>query len=501
MTDQGSIAHQLKAEAAPHLVRIGAERHKAGDHVNAREMFLGALSADFGCVPAWQGLGSLALGPARYEAAIALCRRALALSPNDPGLMANLGNALCRAQRFAEAEVLLTKARELAPDTLCPHYNLGLVYYCTGRADLAEASFGRANEIGPDSPGLRGDLAHAVLKTGDLSRGLDLLEVRWEGLLAKNPIWDCGLPKWNGENIGGPSHCSVSADLGGTLLLHHEQGYGDTIQFVRFIPAIRAHANAMKVIFACPKPLHRMLAGQCGIDEIIDDQAPGAIVKAAREADYHCPLVSAVAVLKPMYAKHPWQKNVRGIANVVASVANTPYLFVPGESKCLFRAGGAALSVGLCWGAAATPERGPQKSVPLEELLALGSIPDVKFWSLQYGPQVDDLHRTAGDNLIATVPGGVGDFADTANVMNGLDLIVSIDTSAAHLAGAIGRPVFMLNPITPCWRWVHGPKPWYDSMTIFDQTDPDNWREPIEDIAEAIKWMAAERRAKMADAA
>jgi Flp pilus assembly protein TadD len=168
-------------------------------------MFFGALSADFGNVAAWQGLGSCALAPERYTAAIALCRRALALAPNDPGIMSNLGNALCRAQQFDEAERLLTKARELAPDALNPHYNLGLVYYCTGRADLAEASFTRALAIGPDTPALRGDLAHAVLKTGDLARGLDLLEVRWEaGSLTKNPIWDCGLPLWTGERGGFP---------------------------------------------------------------------------------------------------------------------------------------------------------------------------------------------------------------------------------------------------------------------------------------------------------
>lgn len=485
------VAHVLQAEAAPQIVKIGTERLAAGDRHNAREMFLGALNCDINSVGAWQGLGSIALGPDRYAASIAIGRRALALAPNDFGLKVNLGNALWRAQRFAEAEVLLTEALAAQPDAVACHQNIGLLYYSTGRPELAAKHLAKALETLPDSVTLRGDHAHMVLKTGDLARGLDLLEVRWEGLLAKNPIWECGLPKWDGGKIGGSR----------VLLLHHEQGYGDTIQFVRFIPAIKAAAGAERVIFACPKPLMGLLVGQCGIDEVISDTDAGPIVNAARRAVYHCPLVSAMAVLRPEYDRDGNFES--GIAVDLGDgrhgvVIPARYLRSPTSTDRKFHFGGAKLAIGVCWGASPTPERGTQKSVKVEELLDIGALPGVRMWSLQFGPHADELAASAADILISPVHGGLGDFADTAAVVDKLDLVISIDTATAHLAGALGKPVFMLNPINPCWRWVHGAAPWYSTMRIFDQVEPGNWTAPIAEIKGAVAAMLAARAAQKA---
>jgi Tfp pilus assembly protein PilF len=485
--EAGPSVRQVQAGAAPQLVRLGVERIKAGDRHNAREMFLGALNADNDCADAYQSLAGIALGPDCYGTAIALARRALALQPHNAMALLNLGNLFWRAQRFAEAESALLEALALAPNHCGVHQNLGLLYYTTNRADQALKAFTRALEIEPESLSCQNDYAHAVLKTGDLARGLDLLELRWKGFLAKNPIWETGLPKWVGEHMES-----------GTLLLHAEQGFGDTLQFCRFIPAIKEHAGRRtKIVFACPEPLHRLMAGQCGIDEVISDSKAGPIVKAAMKADYHCPLMSAVSALKPSYSGDlgVWVK----ADQIDTVITGRPYLKAPGKSKVMFRAGGARLAIGLCWGASQTPERGTQKSVEIEELVDLASIPGVRLWSLQFGPHADDLARTAADCAIGQVPQGLGDFADTAAVIAGLDIVISVDTAIAHLAGALGKPVFMLNPFHSCWRWVHGAAPWYSTMTIFDQKTPENWTAPLAEIKDCLAAMiAASARGRVA---
>lgn len=475
MPDFATIA----AQACQQIGRRALEALKAGDNANAFEMYRSAQTYQHDHPDGWMGLASLALAPDRHAAAIAINRRVVALLPDNVRAHSNLGMALHRAQLFMEAEAELTLALAIAPDDYAAVHNMALVHYATGRADLAVSGFAHALELSPGSVAVRSDYAQAVLKTGDLARGLELLEVRWEGLLAKTPIWECGLEQWRGQ-----------LTRGGTLLLHHEQGFGDTLQFVRFIPAIKAHAGADKIIFAGPQPLQRLLREQCGIDEVIDDRAAGPIVAAARRADYHCPLESAVAVLRPFYSGP-------SVSTSTATINSTAYLTVPSsveEPRARFHAGGAALAVGLCWGASATPERGTQKSVPLEQLLALGAIPGVRLWSLQFGPYEADLQRTAADHLVDEVSGGLGDFANVAMIMSKLDLIVSIDTMTAHLAGALGRPVFMLNPINSCWRWVHGAKPWYASMKIFDQIEASDWKLPIDQVACVIQNMVAEKR-------
>ena len=458
------------AGAAVNIIAQAGDRQRAGDRDNAKALYLGALGLSVDAGEAYQGLVGLALGSLSYEAAIALGRRAVSLRPDDGLAWTTLGNALWRAQRFSEAEPALMNGVKLRPDHCGPHHNLGLLYYGTGRGQLAASCFARALEFQPESVGLRGDLAQAILKTGNLTLGLDMLEVRWEGLLTKNPIWDAGLPQWRGEALA----------PGGTLLLHHEQGLGDTLQFVRFVSAIKALAGNPRIVFACPPPLHRLLAGQCGIDEVIDNNGTRDIVRAARVAAFHCPLLSAVAQLRPAYETLP---------------APAPYLKEPFAVDRPLKAGGARMGIGVCWGASQTPERGKQKSVPVGELVTIGELPGVRLWSLQFGPHADDLAATGADFLINSVPGGLGDFAETASIINTLDLVVTIDTATAHLAGALGKRCFMLNPINPCWRWVHGAAPWYRDMEVFDQVAPDNWRAPIAAVKARIGGMLGARSA------
>ena len=451
------------SDAAGQMLRLGHERLKAGDADSAKALFAGAVNADNNFADAYHNLALVEAGALHYDAAIAMSRRAVALKPNDGMVWMNLGNVLWRAKRYDEAVEATERAASLSPKDHKVYLNLGLAYYATNQTGQAVAAFERALELKPGDLGGRNDLAHAVLKSGNLTRGLDLLECRWDGLLTKNPIWDCDLTRWVGEWREAM-----------TLLLHHEQGFGDTLQFVRFIPQIKARSGARRVIFAAPSGLHRLLEGQCGIDELIDHVSAGDIVKAALRADAHCPLMSAVAALKPDYARLP---------------PAAPYLKPSLTVRDKYHDGGAKLAVGLVWAASHGHERSRQRSVKVAELFDLVTVPGVKLWSLQFAPYAQELVETGGDAFIGDATAGVTDFADTAAILQHFDLVITVDTAMVHLAGALGVKCFMLNPINPCWRWCNGASPWYGSVELFDQVTIDNWRAPIAAIKDRVAAM------------
>jgi Tfp pilus assembly protein PilF len=454
-------------DAAAEMLRLGRARRQAGDVESAKALFAGAANAKNDCAAAYHELSSIASGPGRYDAAIALARRALALEPDSGATCNDLGLQLWKAQRYDEAEPVLLRAAWLLDGH--PNYggvlqNLGLLCYATGRAAEAISYFERALALKPDDLWCRNDLAHAVLKSGDLRRGFELYEVRWD-LLEKSAAWDCGLPKWRGERIER------------ALLLHAEQGFGDTVNFVRFIPFIKECSGATRVILAAPRALIRLLDRQCGIDAVIDIESPGAILRAAREADYHCPLLSAFAAIEFNYDTLP---------------AARPYLTAPAEASCRrsFHDGGARLAVGIVWAAGQSTEYGAQKSVPIGDMLELATIPGVRLWSLQMGAPVADAVATGADCLMTDAMTGVADFADTAAIMQKLDVVVSVCSAPAHLAGALGKPCFLLNSVKACWRWCNGAAPWYSTVELFDQDRTGDWRAPIAAIKRRLAEMA-----------
>jgi Tfp pilus assembly protein PilF/ADP-heptose:LPS heptosyltransferase len=453
------------SDAGGQMLRLGHERLKAGDAESAKALFAGAINADNNFADAYHNLALVEAGALHYDAAIAMSRRAVVLKPNDGMVWMNLGNALWRAKRYDEAVEATERAASMSPKDHKVYLNLGLAYYATNRTGQAVAAFERALELKPGDLGGRNDLAHAVLKSGDLTRGLQLLECRWDGLLAKNPIWDCGLPRWEGERREAS-----------TLLLHHEQGFGDTLQFVRFIPQIKARCGARRVIFAAPKGLHRLLEGQCGIDELIDHVSAGDIVKAAMRSDAHCPLMSAVAALKLDYARLP---------------TASPYLKPSLTVRDKYHDGDAKLAVGLVWAASHGHERSRQRSVKVAELFDLVTVPGVKLWSLQFAPYAQELVDCGGEGFVGDATAGVTDFADTAAILQHFDLVITVDTAMVHLAGALGVKCFMLNPINPCWRWCNGSAPWYGSVELFDQGEIGNWRAPIASIKDRVAAMVA----------
>lgn len=396
------------------------------------------------------GLADAAMARRQYAVAASLVRRALADDPGDAALWARLGNALWRDQRYDESRAALERAEQLFPGHWLIEQNLGLICYFTGDATGAVEHLERALKTVPDTnPWVRHDLAHAVLKSGDLRRGMELFEVRWE-TLARSPAWGCGRPQWCGEKWSG-----------GEMLLHAEQGFGDTIQFFRFVPAIREAGGFSRVVLAGPLPLKRLLEAQGVVDQYIDHESVGDLVAASRTASCHSPLMSAFAKLGLGYDDLP---------------AAEPYISWPARSKRNLRPAGTRLAVGVVWAASVGHERSWQRSVSPVDLLPLSEVPGIKLWSLQMAPRAREAVDTGADLVISDATTENMDFAATAGIVGELDAVVSVDTSVVHLCGAMGKNCFVLNPRNACWRWARGAAPWYGGVVeLFDQSPDLTW--------------------------
>ncbi len=454
-------------EAVRAMVRIGLERRAAGDEQNARAMFLGAIEQDADCAEAYHELGVMASGAGHYDVAVTMYRRSLAVQPTGPHaapLWCNVGNCLWRMQRYAEAEVAMERAFAMGLDTGAAHQNFGLLRYSQGRADDAIHHLRRSLEITP-TQGARSDLSLAILKSGDLHAGLVANECRWE-TLPKGAVWSCGLPHWEGEDLDGK-----------TIIVHHEQGYGDTIQFVRYCRQLAA--RGARVVFAAPPMLAKLIDGQCGIAEVIDFNGVGDIVRAARDAHYHCPMLSVLRVLGSTYGDVPSEEG--GYLRAVMSPT----------TRRPFRTPGTRFAVGVVWAASPGYERSRQRSVPVGDLVRLAEVPGVRLFSLQVGPYREELAKAGAEAVITDVAGGIRDWADTAAIMGQLDLVISVDSGPAHLAGALGRPVWMFQPWMTCWRWCRGVEVWYPTMRAYQQAEPGSWVDVIAEMAVDLRRMVA----------
>ena len=353
---------------------------------------------------------------ALYEPAEALYRQALSAVPDHPGWLSNLGNTLLALGRLAEA------------------------------LDLHE----RAVAAAPDDAELRFNRALALLAAGDFSRGWQ--EYEWRSLRADRHKQG---PWWKGDAPGDR-----------TILLHAEQGLGDTLQFLRYAPLVGAAGG--RVVLEVQPELVRLCQRLPGIAEVV----PAGDTEAEPSFDVQCPLMSLPQLFGTTLETIP---------------AATPYLhpdpaLVAAWRERLPDAG--MLRVGLCW-AGARHEMDPgarlidqRRSLRLAELAPLAGIVGLQFVSLQKGQPAEQLREAPpGLDVLDPMP-AVTDFADTAAIVAGLDLVIAVDTSVAHLAGALGRPVWMLSRFDGCWRWLHGrdDSPWYPTMRLYRQERPLDWK-------------------------
>ena len=406
----------------------------------------------------------------RRDQAIETLRRAVEKGPGNAELHYNLGNALIAAGDHSEAELALSRAAEIDPIHIHARANLGLAIKQQGRLEDSIACLRAALASLPDAPDVDHNMWRAqgyVLAGWNL--GLALLmagryEEGWRWYEQRRALADFAMPR-----IEGPAWDGSALD-GRTLLIHHEQGLGDTIQFVRY--ASLAAASGGRVIFQCQQPLKTLLAGVAGVPELIGASEP------LPAFDVHAPLMSL-----PHLLGRPDPAFPEDGAYLAADPARV--------REWAGRIGDGGIRIGIAWQGNANYRDDARRSVPLGCFEPLGRLPDVRLFSLQKGDGKDQLRALPWRDAITDLAPDLDNdaaFVDTAAIMTALDLVVSSDTSIAHLAGALGVPVWLLLADIPDWRWglAGDTTPWYPTMRLFRQETPGDWDGVFRDLAKAL---------------
>jgi hypothetical protein len=331
-----------------------------------------------------------------------------------------------------------------------------------GRLDEAVAWFTLALERTPELGSVHMNYALACLQRGDFARGWT--EYEWRFHCREHPILAQGMPPWDGSPLHGRS-----------ILLWAEQGLGDSIQFIRYAPAVARRGG--RVIVSCPRLLVRILATCPGVAQAIPEGAPQT------DFDCHAPLMSLPRIFGTTVDTIP---------------AEVPYLEADLALATLWRdelARFGGFRIGIAWQGNPDHKKDRHRSFRLARFQPLASVPGVRLFSLQKGPGTEQLDELAGRFPVTDLGGRLDDFTDTAALVQNLDLVITPDTSLAHLAGALGVPVWVMIPFASDWRWLLGREdtPWYPSMRLFRQRRWGDWDEVFSRMARELSAIAIDQ--------
>ncbi|WP_341312648.1 tetratricopeptide repeat-containing glycosyltransferase family protein [Paraburkholderia sp. IMGN_8] len=424
-----------------------------------------------GFAQAWNNRACVLRDLGRPADALASCDRALALQPNYPDAWSNRGNALSDLNQPQEAQLSYQRALELAPVFADAWNNLGLTQIDLNEHAQALISYERALAVNPASAETHWNEALCLLQMGRLEAGWQKYEWRWERRRIRESKRRFAEPLWLGD---------FPLD-GKTILLHAEQGLGDTLQFCRY--AALVSKLGAKVVLEVPPELMRLMSTLDGVDQWVESG------QALPPFDCHCPLLSLPLAFKTDIASIP---------------SKTPYLFADAQAARHWRdridvQADGRLKVGLVWAGGNRPhvaelrKNDARRSITFERLAPILDVPNVQFFSLQKGPAAQQLLRNESNHPIADYTEELNDFADTAALVANLDLVISVDTSTAHLAGAMDKPVWILNRFDTCWRWMleRTDTPWYPRATLFRQPALGDWDSVIQGARDALAALGA----------
>jgi Flp pilus assembly protein TadD len=403
----------------------------------------------------------------RLEEAEAECRAALALKSPYPSAHSNLGNVLFELGRLEEALVCYRTALAQRADHAEAHNNLGITLKAMGRLPEAIAACRAAIALRPDYAGAHRNLALSLLLNGEFSEGWQEYEWRGKNRSGRPLRHPYSQPQWQGEPLEGR-----------TLLLWPEEGHGDQLQFCRY--ARLAAARGGRVLLATYRPLTRLLASVPGVAQVVPNDAP------LPPFDCHLPLLSMPHIVGTTADSIPAKIPYLRVDPVQSALWGERLRDLPG------------LKVGLVWAGDPRPHDHKahaidrRRSINPLRLLPLLSVPGVSMVSLQMGTGAAARETLPEALRPRDVMAGVGDFADTAAIVTNLDLVISVDTSMVHLAGALGKPVWVLSRYDGCWRWLleRDDSPWYPTLRLFRQPAPDAWETVVAEIATELAALA-----------
>jgi Flp pilus assembly protein TadD len=410
-------------------------------------------------------LGEALMGAKRREEAIPILRQAMRLSPLESVIHNLLGLALFDAGRLDQAEEVFLEALRLNPKFVSAHNNLGSLYKAMGRSAEALTCFELALALDPESEKTKWNRALTLLSLGDFEHGWQEYESRWRR--PETPPLKVPAPSWDGGPLEGKF-----------ILIHAEQGLGDTVQFIRYARLLKE--RGARVIFRCQSPLSEALKDVVGVDKMISENEPIPPV------DVHAPLMSLPRLFNTTQTSVP---------------TITPYLNADPERLIKWRdhlnekVGNKDLRIGLAWQGNPHHQWDHFRSLPLQHFEPLTRIPGIRLISLQRGPgieQIESFQRLTRQALIVPSDGqqtSPAHLADNMAIMANLDLIVTVDTATAHLAAALGKPTWVVLSFIADWRWIvaRQDSPWYPSMRLFRQKRLGDWEELIERVVHALR--------------
>jgi tetratricopeptide (TPR) repeat protein len=475
------------------LNRLGSLLMRAGRAEESIKYLQKAIAANPRFASAYNNMGNSYKMLGKSEEAETCFRKAIALEPSNPLAINNLGNMISERNQYEEAIPYFQRAIALQSDYVAPHNNLGIALHVLGRLDESENAFRRAAlldpqyvpvyvnmsntlrlqgryeeaeesvrkalELDPKSAEARSTLGMLRLVRGDFPEGWIAYEFR-PAVQNQRP---CPQPRWTGEAL--PA---------GTLLVSVEQGMGDTIQFVRYLPIVKERFQG-RVVFECYPEVQQLLKACDGFDALVPWKSSGYPEELAY--DRQITLMSVPGVLG---------------TDIETIPAHVPYVPVdPGLSEAWARRlpDSDALKVGIVWAGSADFKNDRNRSCRLADFGPLGQVPNVIFYSLQKGERAEQAASPPEGMVLTDLNESLQDFADTAAAIHHLDLIITVDTSVAHLAGALGRPVWTLLPFSPDWRWMleREDTPWYPTMRLFRQPRPEDWNSVFTRVAEELR--------------
>ena len=458
-------AIQHKPDFAEPRFNMGEALHALKKDTEAIGHYRAAVRLKPAMAEAWNNLGTVLKDRGDLNGAIECYRRVVVLRPALAEGHYNLGSALKDAEDYSGAVENLTMALKLRRDYPEAWNNLGLAHKSRGEYLHSLECLTEAVRLKPDLAEAHWNRSFLHLLLGRFAEGLDDYEWRFAV-----PRWQMiypfrqSLPRWKG-----------SRDPNCRVLVHDEQGLGDTLQFVRYLPMVKDLCG--KVILETQPPLLELLRGLPGVDEIV--ARPGAGPQTL-DADCHVPLMS----LPKMFSTR-----LKSIPSVV------PYLWadLPKAADWKKRLGDSTFNVGIVWAGRPQHQNDKNRSCRLSMFSVLSRIKGVRLFSLQKGPAMSQIQEVGLQLLVEDLDSELKDFTDTAAVVANLDLIITVDTSVAHLAGAMARAVWVLLPAVPDWRWLldREDSPWYPTMRLFRQKTSGDWKPVFERVeAELCKRVA-----------
>jgi tetratricopeptide (TPR) repeat protein len=455
-------AVELKGDSADAWHGLGCVCQQMGKRAEAVGHYQRALALRPDLADAHYNLGHIARDEGREEEAIAHYTAAWSLQPDLIEAPNNLALLLAKRERWDEAVEVLRDALRAQPGFATTHNNLGHVLQDMGRHGDAIAAYDKAIQLQSDYADAEFNRGLLLLANGQLPEG-------WRGYEARLRVpghvadRDYAQPPWDGSELAGR-----------TILLHAEQGYGDTIQFIRYAPL--AAARGGRVLLVCPRGLHRLIEGRLGIEHVFATHDP------LPAFDVHCPLPSL---------PERFGTTIETIPSQIPYLGADETLEMRWRERMSREPGG--LKVGLAWAGNPAHPKDRHRSVPMSGLAPLSeAASEVRFVSLQVGQGADQSRFAPFDLLDWT--GELTDFADTAALVANLDLVIAADTAVVHLAGAMGKPMWVLLGLPTDWRWMLGREdsPWYPTARLFRQSARGDWESVLNRVAEELNSFKAE---------